>query len=97
MVEKNFKLYIHLKKNYFFFKIKLHEYYAIIGRPRFGRSNGQPHLENDFEGSLDEASSLLETEKFVTNVTKSIFEKFDQNNDGFISKQEFKDFFFSLI
>ena len=34
--------------NYFLFIcLKVHEYYAIIGRPRFGRSSSKLHIDDN--------------------------------------------------
>jgi hypothetical protein len=66
--------------------VKLHEYYAIIGRPRFGRS---------FPMSMSAETSSVEFDNELTtsNVPVSmILEIMDRNNDGFISKKELNDF-----
>lgn len=64
--------------------VKLHEYYAIIGRPRFGRS--YPIVEDTNSIEFDEQLS-------TSNVPVSmILEIMDKNNDGFISKKELNDF-----
>jgi hypothetical protein len=65
--------------------VKLHEYYAIIGRPRFGRS--YPFFE-------DQSNSIeFDDQLSTTNVPVSmILEIMDKNNDGYISKKELNDF-----
>ena len=57
--------------------VKLHEYYAIIGRPRFGRSEPK-------------ANSLAEDS--LAQLTKSVFHRIDQNKDGMVSENEVHDF-----
>jgi hypothetical protein len=64
--------------------VKLHEYYAIIGRPRFGRSFPM----------YDESNSIeFDDQLSTSNVPVSmVLEIMDKNNDGFISRKELSDF-----
>jgi hypothetical protein len=66
--------------------VKLHEYYAIIGRPRFGkRSYFQDFLSNEQE----DISNELYQELIPTSEDIKIL---DQNQNGIISKQELTKF-----
>lgn len=60
----------------FLIKVKLHEYYAIIGRPRFGRS-----MENTF-AKQDQVDPL----------SKLVFNRIDQDRDSSVSEAEFRQF-----
>ena len=71
--------------------VKLHEYYAIIGRPRFGkRSYFQDFLSNEQE---DNSNELFQELIPISEVIKIL----DQNQNGIISNQELTKFikFFS--
>jgi hypothetical protein len=57
--------------------VKLHEYYAIIGRPRFGRS----YL-------LDASRSTEQQDSETLVPTNLIIEIIDQNGDGYTTKEE---------
>ena len=66
--------------------VKLHEYYAIIGRPRFGkRSNTFLFRSTEPEENSSESFSEL----VPVNV---VIEKLDPNQNGFISKEDFINF-----
>lgn len=66
--------------------VKLHEYYAIIGRPRFGkRSYFQDFLSNEQE---DNSNELFQELIPISEVIKIL----DQNQNGLISKQELTKF-----
>lgn len=64
--------------------VKLHEYYAIIGRPRFGRSLGA--FERGFMSSLEQRS----LDKTIP--LKYLIDTIDQDGDGQISREEFINF-----
>lgn len=60
--------------------VKLHEYYAIIGRPRFGRSS---HVSDSAEST--------EGKEHLVPVTL-VIDVMDINGDGFLSKDELRNF-----
>lgn len=89
--------------------VKLHEYYAIIGRPRFGRSYNvqQEDLSQKFDfneqHNADQGISNENIAYLLPNAFKSpehsisyIFELLDSDKDGLITKSEFLKFFKSL-
>lgn len=92
--------------------VKLHEYYAIIGRPRFGRSFNmedaqleQPKQqqqqqaegeENGQESNENMAYLIPNAFKSSENSISLIFELLDSDKDGLITKSEFLKFFRSL-
>lgn len=80
--------------------VKLHEYYAIIGRPRFGRSSPFAQLSQKFhkrpltvpdaaeiEMSNDQQSATGSASD-TSIPTAMIVELIDQNNDGYTTKEE---------
>lgn len=78
--------------------IKLHEYYAIIGRPRFGRRSfdSSSSLINALANQSPSAVDLnddYEDAGFVRVMPdKLVLELVDQNRDGYASKKELNDF-----
>jgi len=91
--------------------VKLHEYYAIIGRPRFGRSYSMEPTESapaaaqssDAEEVFQESISNENMADLIPNAFKStensislIFELLDSDKDGLITKSEFLRFFKNL-
>ena len=71
--------------------VKLHEYYAIIGRPRFGRSYPSQMFaqkSKPIEFTEDNQSS-----ENPINPVNLIFELFDHNNDNTITREEVIIFF----
>ncbi|CAF0973328.1 unnamed protein product [Brachionus calyciflorus] len=62
--------------------VKLHEYYAIIGRPRFGRSS------NKFTDSSIESNEMKD---HLIPITLAI-DVMDFNGDGFLNKDELRNF-----
>lgn len=82
--------------------IKLHEYYAIIGRPRFGRSypsaapNGNNNILSSLMESRGEADSgeIESSTEILSNAVPDslILELMDENHDGFTSKDEMYNF-----
>ena len=65
--------------------VKLHEYYAIIGRPRFGRSYLLP------EPRLNSAEQAGELDATAVP-TNLIAELIDANGDGYTTKEELYNF-----
>lgn len=61
--------------------IKLHEYYAIIGRPRFGRRSFDMTEYNSNNDDL-----------FESGIDKLLLDMVDHNRDGYASKKEINDF-----
>lgn len=83
--------------------IKLHEYYAIIGRPRFGRRSFDMSASSlvaaapayvDFNDDFDDATSYEHATGAGRRVMpdKLVLELVDQNRDGYASKKELNDF-----
>lgn len=75
--------------------VKLHEYYAIIGRPRFGRSfGGSFHNKRPMLFPSESERDLMASENFASESadtsipTPMIVELIDQNNDGVTTKEE---------
>ena len=71
--------------------IKLHEYYAIIGRPRFGRSYPSAKLIE----SANDSNEVNESSAEILNngvPDRLIIELMDENHDGFTSKDEIYSF-----
>jgi hypothetical protein len=66
--------------------VKLHEYYAIIGRPRFGRSYLLP------ERSLPVSQSAEAGDLDTAVPTNLVAEVIDQNGDGLTTKEELSNF-----
>ncbi|KAI3383679.1 hypothetical protein SNEBB_009263 [Seison nebaliae] len=85
---------------------KLHDYYSVVGRPRFGKRN--PLVTNGEKVPVVPAEMLITPQtlikqlshdmayksalsKYVDNeIVSSLFSYFDLNNDGLIQKNEFK-------
>jgi hypothetical protein len=67
--------------------VKLHEYYAIIGRPRFGRSYLLPESR-----SLPVSSSAEVGDLDTAVPTNLVAEVIDQNGDGLTTKEELSNF-----
>lgn len=65
--------------------VKLHEYYAIIGRPRFGRSQ---NIFNEKSPSSELGTDAMNN---LVPVTLAI-NVMDLNGDGFLSKTELRNF-----
>lgn len=65
--------------------VKLHEYYAIIGRPRFGRS------QNLFNENIHSSELGSDAKENLIPVTLAI-NVMDFNGDGFITKKELHNF-----
>ena len=65
--------------------MKLHEYYAIIGRPRFGRSD----IQSGGEGS--------EKNIMGRHYSQLLFNRIDKSGDASISKHELEEFLSSLV
>ena len=81
-------------------------YYAIIGRPRFGRSYQiepeQPVVATSATSLTDinwEKLSTTGTDrlKLIFVISKLIFDKVMAANNGTITKQEFEQFIASLV
>lgn len=86
--------------------VKLHEYYAIIGRPRFGRS--APSFKRSARSYLFPTAASLDTDAsqysfenqasssendFSSGIPVSILvETLDQNNDGLVNREELINF-----
>jgi hypothetical protein len=68
--------------------VKLHEYYAIIGRPRFGRSYQFPAESRSLPVSSSAEAGDLDT-AVPTNLVAEII---DQNGDGLTTKEELSGF-----
>lgn len=70
--------------------VKLHEYYAIIGRPRFGRSR---HSLMQQVVAPQSAEFYDQTADSSAIPTQLIVELIDQNSDGVTSRDELFSFF----
>ncbi|CAF0769714.1 unnamed protein product [Didymodactylos carnosus] len=66
---------------------KVHEYYSIVGRPRFGRlATDLP----DIQKTKENASSELLLALFDNNL-EQIFDYLDMDKNGYITRREFNE------
>ena len=76
--------------------VKLHEYYAIIGRPRFGRRASPFKVLRDIPSSLDEIVEEKNTksEQLLNEFMRvsAVVEMLDSNQNGLVSKDELLNF-----
>ena len=96
-------------RSLFVLKVKLHEYYAIIGRPRFGRSKDtfdndkQPLSEiNVFLETIESSHDNNERDKgqiLAKLVSRLVFDKIDSidHRDGSVSIDELEKFIVKLV
>ena len=66
--------------------VKLHEYYAIIGRPRFGKRS----YSLDFQSNEQVADSSELFQEFIP--ISDIMKILDPNQNGLVSKKELNNF-----